>query len=986
MPTPTVSFTDERLPNGLRLIIAEDHLAPVVAVNLWYDVGSKHEVAGKTGFAHLFEHVMFQGSRNVAKAEHIALVQAAGGTMNGTTWLDRTNYFETVPVAPARARAVARGRPDGHAPRRAQPGEPRQPARGREEREALVVRQPAVRLVEREAPGPPLPAGASRTTTRRSARWRTSTRRRSRTSASSSGPTTPRTTRSSRSSATSTRPRSAAWAERYFGGIPANPSIPPLRRPVAAADPRRGAPRDRLRQGPAAAGLRRRSGRRSSATTRLDALDIAAQVLAGGKGSRLHRRLVREERIAQDVALFTLGFVGGASITAGWATVRPGRRRSTRVEAAFHEELERIAREPVSDDELARAKALIESDELGALAAGRGAGRPAVDVRDAVRRPGPRQRHAAALPRRHRRATSRRVAADVFRPDNRVVLTYLPELPPADRPRSTASAEPRPRRPRHERPDVKVIAERPTPGTPRPYEFPAVERVHAAERPPRRRRRPARAAARVGVARPAQRRRRRAAGAGRRDRPRRARPDRGDGALRRDRPGRGRASASGASLHAEAGWDATSVSVDVPAARLEAGARAARRGRPPPDVPRGRGRAPPRRAAERPAPGPRPTRAAAPTRRSSTTIYAAGSPYRRPSGGHEARRSRELDAARASGRPTSAALDPARAALIVGGDLRGIDVARRSSSACSAAGGRRYGAVARAAGSSTPGARPRAVRPRHPPAGRGPDRDPDRARRAAAPDRRLPRALGDGRDPRRAVQLAAEHEAPRGEGLHVRRGRRLRPPPRRPARSPLAPRSTRRSPCPRSPTSLAELDRIRDAASTPAELDAARDFLVGVFPLRFETPGPVVGALAGLVIHELPDDELARYRPAIEAVDVEASPRRRDAPHPRRRDGDRPRRRRRRVRRGPRGGGLRAGRRSSATRDRSRRAGARVGRSRRPAGRRGSRGPDRGRRRARRRHDRRGVGRRGSRRGHRRHLTRRWKSPETFPSPDVSEE
>src|SRR5262245_58904046 len=91
MPVPTVSFTDERLPNGLRLVIAQDHLAPVVAVNIWYNVGSKYEVPGKTGFAHLFEHVMFQGSRNVAKAEHIALIQAAGGTMNGTTWLDRTN-------------------------------------------------------------------------------------------------------------------------------------------------------------------------------------------------------------------------------------------------------------------------------------------------------------------------------------------------------------------------------------------------------------------------------------------------------------------------------------------------------------------------------------------------------------------------------------------------------------------------------------------------------------------------------------------------------------------------------------------------------------------------------------------------------------------------------------------------------------------------------------------------------------------------------
>ena len=62
MPVPSVRFTDERLANGLRLIVAEDHLAPVVAVNIWYNVGSKHEVPGKTGFAHLFEHVMFQGS------------------------------------------------------------------------------------------------------------------------------------------------------------------------------------------------------------------------------------------------------------------------------------------------------------------------------------------------------------------------------------------------------------------------------------------------------------------------------------------------------------------------------------------------------------------------------------------------------------------------------------------------------------------------------------------------------------------------------------------------------------------------------------------------------------------------------------------------------------------------------------------------------------------------------------------------------------
>ena len=97
MPVPVVEFSDERLANGLRLIVAEDHLAPVVAVHIWYNVGSKHEVPGKTGFAHLFEHVMFQGSANVGKSEHMALIQGAGGTLNGTTWLDRTNYFETLP-------------------------------------------------------------------------------------------------------------------------------------------------------------------------------------------------------------------------------------------------------------------------------------------------------------------------------------------------------------------------------------------------------------------------------------------------------------------------------------------------------------------------------------------------------------------------------------------------------------------------------------------------------------------------------------------------------------------------------------------------------------------------------------------------------------------------------------------------------------------------------------------------------------------------
>ena len=86
-----------RLPNGLFVTLSEDHTAPLAAVNLWYHVGSANEREGRTGFAHLFEHMLFQGSEDVGSNEHFELVQRAGGTLNGSTWLERTNYFETIP-------------------------------------------------------------------------------------------------------------------------------------------------------------------------------------------------------------------------------------------------------------------------------------------------------------------------------------------------------------------------------------------------------------------------------------------------------------------------------------------------------------------------------------------------------------------------------------------------------------------------------------------------------------------------------------------------------------------------------------------------------------------------------------------------------------------------------------------------------------------------------------------------------------------------
>lgn len=89
---------EHRLANGLRVVLHPDRRLPLVAINLWYHVGSKDERPGLTGFAHLFEHMLFQGSEHVPGADHFRYLQQAGGVANGSTWYDRTNYYETLPA------------------------------------------------------------------------------------------------------------------------------------------------------------------------------------------------------------------------------------------------------------------------------------------------------------------------------------------------------------------------------------------------------------------------------------------------------------------------------------------------------------------------------------------------------------------------------------------------------------------------------------------------------------------------------------------------------------------------------------------------------------------------------------------------------------------------------------------------------------------------------------------------------------------------
>jgi len=422
MPVPVVEFTDERLANGLRVIVAEDHLAPVVGVHVWYNVGSKHEVAGKTGFAHLFEHVMFQGSANVGKTEHMQLVQAAGGTLNGTTWLDRTNYYETLPSHELELALWLEA-----------------------DRMGTLLEALSQENLDNQ-----------RDVVKNEKRWSYDNRPYGSWSEKLFGHLFPvdhpyhhPTIGSmedldaasledvSQFFATYYAPNNAtiaiagdcehdqvmAWAEQYFGPIPANPAIPPL--PDASLPPTLGEEiretvEDRVPLPRLYIGFRAPV----YGDDRLDALELACQLLSGGRSSRLHKRLVRDERIAQDVEIGPWGFVTGSSVCLGVATVRPGVEVET-VEKAFFEELERLATEIPGEDEMTRAKALTEADELGSLARVEERARRLAEYSGLFDDP---DLINSLLPR-YLAVTAEQVrdaARETFRADNRVILTYIP--------------------------------------------------------------------------------------------------------------------------------------------------------------------------------------------------------------------------------------------------------------------------------------------------------------------------------------------------------------------------------------------------------------------------------------------------------------------------------------------------------------------------------------------------------------------------------
>ena len=353
---PSVPIDRRGLPNGLRVILSHDDSAPVVAVNLWYDVGSKHEKPGQTGFAHLFEHMMFQGSEHVAEGRALqpaCRLRAARST--APPGFDRTNYFETLPSHQLELALWLESDRMGSLLAGHDPGEARQPARRGQERAALAHRQPAVRHLGREAPDAHLPEGHPYHHSV-SARWRTSPQRPWTTSASSSRPLRPNN--AVLTIAGDFDPDLAMeMVERHFGPIPANENLPPqpdmeLQPFLLGKEVRQVVP-DQVPLPRVYLAYRIPT----YGSDPFDALEVGADVLGTGRASRLYANLIRKNQLAQDVAVFPFPLAGGASMLAIWATARPG-VSADRLEAALSEEVARLLEAGPSEDELARVRNL----------------------------------------------------------------------------------------------------------------------------------------------------------------------------------------------------------------------------------------------------------------------------------------------------------------------------------------------------------------------------------------------------------------------------------------------------------------------------------------------------------------------------------------------------------------------------------------------------------------------------------------------------
>ena len=361
MHIPIEAYT---LDNGLQVTLSEDHRAPIVAVNIWYHVGSANERAGRTGFAHLFEHMLFQGSAHVGANEHFELIQRAGGTLNGSTWLDRTNYFECVPSNQLEiALWLEADRMGQLLPAMTQEKLDTQRDVVKNERRWSVDNQPYGTWWERlpaltfpeEHPFHHSLIGSMEDLSAASLEDIASFFRTFYTPDNAvltiAGDFDPREARAS--------------IDRYFGAIPRGTGRPAL--PQMDVPPHfDGWLREIVEDDVSAPRLFLAFRSPAFGSHDYHAASTCGAILGMRRGSRLHQSLVRAQQVASSASAFTYDLAKGTDLLIVDVTARPDVSSET-LEKAVAAEVDQVHQEGVTDSEVQRAVALIETDFILAM-------------------------------------------------------------------------------------------------------------------------------------------------------------------------------------------------------------------------------------------------------------------------------------------------------------------------------------------------------------------------------------------------------------------------------------------------------------------------------------------------------------------------------------------------------------------------------------------------------------------------------------------
>jgi predicted Zn-dependent peptidase len=361
MDIPIETFT---LPNGLTVVLSEDHTAPIAAVNLWYHVGSANERPGRTGFAHLFEHMLFQGSASVGANEHFELVQRAGGTLNGSTWLDRTNYFETVPSNQLElALWLEADRMGWLLPAMTQQKLDTQRDVVQNERRWSMDNQPYGTWWER-MPALAFPmshpfhhsligsmADLDAASLDDIAHFFATYYTPDNAVLSIAGDFD--------------REEARRMVERHFAPIPrgsGRPPLPDMSVPATFGGPLREVVPDDVMLSRLFLALRSPV----FGSEGYYAASVAGAILGMKRGSRLYRALVRDQQVASEAQAFTYDLAKGSDLLVLDVTARP-ETSVERLEVAVHAELDRLITEGVTPDEVARVVTLIETELVASL-------------------------------------------------------------------------------------------------------------------------------------------------------------------------------------------------------------------------------------------------------------------------------------------------------------------------------------------------------------------------------------------------------------------------------------------------------------------------------------------------------------------------------------------------------------------------------------------------------------------------------------------